>query len=58
MELYPVLTVNGKAAEEIVTGDEPSTLNEVQEVPPEHETEVVDTVPKVEGVPTPVQYAS
>jgi hypothetical protein len=28
-----------------------------QDEPPEHESVVVETVPKVEGVPLPVQYA-
>jgi len=58
VELYPVLAVNGKVKEETVTGDEPMMVAVAQDEPPEHESVVVDTVPKVEGVPTPVQYAS
>jgi hypothetical protein len=37
----------------MVTGEEPRTLKEVQEVPPEQVTEVVATLPKLE---VPVQY--
>ena len=53
VELYPVLTVNGKPEEVMVIGEEPRTLNVEQVVPPEQVTEVVAVEPKL--LP-PVQY--
>ena len=59
VELYPELTVNGNAADVMVIGDEPRTLNVEQLVPPLHVTEVVATLPSLAGDPdVVVQYAS
>ena len=59
VELYPVLTVNGKAAEVIVIGEEPRTLNVEHDVPPLQVTDVVATLPSFAGEPElVVQYES
>ena len=58
VETYVPVGVNGQAADEMVIGDEPMMTPCEQDEPPEQETVVVATVPKVEGVPAPVQYAS
>jgi len=59
VELYPVLTVNGKVAEEMVTGEEPMMVKLEHDVPPPHEAEVVATPPNLAGVPlVVVQYES
>ena len=41
----------------MVTGVAPITTNCVHDADPEQETVVVATVPRVDGVPIPVQYA-
>jgi hypothetical protein len=59
VELYPVLTVNGKAKDEMVIGDEPMMTPWVQDDPPEQERVVVATLPSLAGEPLEVvQYES
>ena len=59
VELLVPTVVNGKADEEMVTGEEPRTLKLVHDVPPEQVTEVVATDPSLAGEPfVVVQYES
>jgi hypothetical protein len=59
VELYPVLTVNGKLNDEMVMGDEPMIVPCVHDEPPEHESVVVATEPSLAGEPdVVVQYES
>ena len=51
VELYPVLTVNGKAAEEMVIGDAPIMTPCEHDEPPEHEMVVVATFNTLPLVP-------
>ena len=56
VELYPVLTVNGNAALEIVIGDEPMIVACVHDEPPEHESVVVAMDDSLAGEPLDVVH--